>query len=236
MTKGIIYYTNNRLDEPIFSTVQKQIANSGLPIVSVSHTPLNFGKNFVLNEPSGIVTMIKQIEFALRKSDVDYVFFCEHDVLYPNSHFEFTPTRDDMFYYNSHVYRWDYPKDRLITYHRLISLSGLCVNRKFAHDHYKKRLTKMYENEFDKDTSREPLWARKWGYEPGTKKIRRGGFSDDDFETWESRLPIIDIRHKKTFSPPKTKLDDFTHLPENWNEITRDEVPGWNLKKMFNLV
>ncbi|MCS7092139.1 MAG: hypothetical protein NZM26_02200 [Patescibacteria group bacterium] len=234
--KGIIYYSDNRLDEPIFSIVQKLILQSKLPIVSVTHKRIELGENYVLNGPSTIVTMIKQIVMALDKSKVKYVFFCEHDVLYPPSHFEFTPPKDNIFYYNSNVWRWDYPQDRAIAYERLISLSGLCVNRQFALNHYRRRLKKILEEGFDKDTKRhEPDWARKWGYEPGTKKVRRGGFSDDDFETWESKDPLIDIRHNKNFSPRKVTLDSFKHPPTGWKEISIKNLPYWNLEEMFNL-
>lgn len=233
--KGIIYYTDNRLAEPLFSIVQKQILKAKLPIVSVSLRPLNFGKNIVLNKAPSFLTMLKQITKALEKSTANVVFFCEHDVLYPTSHFDFTPPRGDLFYYNAHVWRWDYPTDKLITYDRLISLSGLCVDRHFALDHYKRRLQKITELNLDKSTSHEPLWARKWGYEPGTKKIKRGGFSDDDFETWRSKEPLIDIRHKGTFSPPKITLDSFKHRPANWQETTIEKIPGWNLKELFKI-
>lgn len=159
--------------------------------------------------------MVKQILSCLERSTEDYVFFCEHDVIYPKSHFDFTPPRDDIFYYNSYVWRWDYPKERYITYDRLISLSGMCVNRLFALDHYQKRLAFIQAKGY-KNTLGEPDWVRKMGYEPGTKKIKRGGFSDDDFETWQSIEPIIDIRHGKTFSPRKVELKDFKHPPKNW--------------------
>ncbi len=237
MTKGIIYYTDNQLEEPIFSVVQKQILKSNLPIVSVSLSPINFGENIVLNNLSpNIVTMVKQITRALEESNADYVFFCEHDVLYPISHFDFVPLRDNIFYYNANVWRWKYPQNKAITYGRLISLSGLCVNREFALDHYKRRLAKILEMHWDLDTKRhEPDWARKWGYEPGTKKIKRGGFWDDDFEIWESPYPMIDIRHGKTFSPPKVTLESFRHKPINWREIVIEKIPGWDLKSLFNL-
>lgn len=236
MKKGIIYYTDNSLSDPIFSIVQAQISKSGLPIVSVSHSPINFGENFVLTLPANIVTMIKQIIIGLEKSETQYVFFCEHDVLYPPSHFDFTPGSDNIYYYNANVWRWKYPENYLITYDRLISLSGLCVNRKFALEHYKKRLSKIEEMNLDKDIKKhEPGWARKWGYEPGTKKMRRGGFSDDDFETWTSDTPMIDIRHGKNFSPPKVTLDGFKHPPTNWRQTTIDKIPGWDLQKLFNL-
>ena len=95
--KGIIYYTDNRLGEPIYSTAQKHILSSGLPIVSISLKPIDFGENIVLDLNPSFITMIKQIETGLEASKSDFVFFCEHDVLYPASHFEFTPPRDDIF-------------------------------------------------------------------------------------------------------------------------------------------
>lgn len=235
MNKGIIYYTDNRLGEPIFSIVQKLILNSGLPVVSVSLKPIDFGKNIVLKLTPGYLTMIKQIVTALEASESDCVFFCEHDVLYPLSHFDFTPDRDDIFYYNAHVWRWKYLNNLAITYDRLISLSSLCVNRKFALDHYKRRLKKIKDLKLEGDKRREPQWARRWGYEPGTKKVERGGFSDDNFETWRSKDPIIDIRHGKTFSQSKVTLDSFIHQPTNWRETTLDKIPGWDIKRMFNL-
>jgi len=235
MTKGIIYYTDNRLEEPIFSIVQNQILKSNLPIVSVSLKPIKFGKNFILDLSPNILTMTKQITKALEESKSDYVFFCEHDVLYPVSHFDFTPPSDNIYYYNANVLRWDYPKDRLITYDRLLCLSGLCVSRKFALDHYQKRLNKIQEMGYTGTESRDPGWARKWGYEPGTKKIRRGGFSDDDFSTWHSKTPIIDIRHKKTFSPPKVTLESFIHRPHRWRQLKFGDITGWKLKELFSL-
>ncbi len=240
-SKGIIYYTDNKLSEPIFGIVQNQIKSAiaglhpAITITTVSLFPINFGANFVLPLKRGYVTMVKQITKALEESTSNYVFFCEHDCLYPPSHFEFTPTKDDIFYYNANVLRWDYPKDRLIKYDRLISLSGLCVNRKFALDHYQKRLSKIEELNLEAEGRREPSWARTWGYEPGTKKIKRGGFSDDDFETWNSKEPVIDIRHKKTFSPPKVTLDSFIHKPNNWQEVTLANLPFWDLKSLFRL-
>lgn len=235
MTKGIIYYTDNRLGEPIFSIVQNQILKSGLPIVSVSLKPIDFGENIVMDLSPGFLTMIKQITRALEASESDYIFFCEHDVLYPLSHFDFTPERDDIFYYNANIWRWKYPDDLAISYDRLISLSSLCVNRKFALDHYNLRLKKIAEKGWEKDKSHEPLWARRWGYEPGTKKIKRGGFADDDFETWTSKDPVIDIRHGKTFSQSKVTLDSFIHPPTNWRKTTLDKIVGWDIKKMFNI-
>ncbi len=233
MNKGIIYYTHNKLGEPIFSIVQKYILKAGLPIVSCSLEPIDFGRNITLNLLPGIQTLWEQIFSALAMSDANIVFFAEHDVLYHPSHFEFNPPRNDLFYYNVNVWRWDYPKNRAITYDRLISLSGLCANRLFALKHFEKRLDMIEKNGWDTDTSREPQWARRMGYEPGTKSIKRGGYFDEEFDTWRSEFPLVDIRHDRTFSKRKVTLDSFKHQPENWQEMPAFKILGWNLEEVF---
>ncbi len=236
MTKSIVYYTDNRTGEPIISLAKKYIAASGLPIVSCSLQPIDFGENYVLKDRvRSYPTMVEQILIALKHSTSDYVFFCEHDVLYHKSHFDFTPPTDTIYYYNVNNWRWRYPTNVAICYDYLASLSALCCNRKLALDHFERRLRVADEQGLSKLRSREPIWARRWGYEPGTKKVRRGGFSDESYEIWKSEYPNIDIRHKWTLSHPKTFLSDFRHAPRNWREIDIRNIPEWDLKTLFNL-
>lgn len=237
MTKGAIYYTDFNVDPLIMKACQDQLRNNfNGKIVSISlNKPLSFGKNIVLKEKRGYPTMVKQIILGLEALDTDIVFFLEHDVLYSRSHFDFTPPRDDIFYYNENVWRWMFGSDKAIQHDRMIPLSSLCVNREFALAHYKLRLRMIKANGWDKLSSGDQKWVRKIGYEPGTKKRRRGGITDDDFATWKSEFPNIDIRHDKTFSPTKIKLEDFKHKPKWWKEISVDEIIGWKLKKLFNL-
>ena len=91
------------------------------------------------------------------------------------------------------------------------------------------------KNELSERRAREPRWARKFGYEPGTKLRRRGGVTNEEHVKWKSEYPNIDIRHKRTFSSPKTHLSDFKYPPTNWIEGKASEIPGWNLKELFNL-
>lgn len=234
--KGIIYYTDNRLGAPIIPICQQFIQNAGLPIVSCSLRPIDFGKNVVLEgRERSYPTMVEQILAALKASETKYVFFCEHDVLYHPCHFDFTPERDDIYYYNVNNWRWEYPKDRLISYSGLTSLSMMCCNRELAIQHYEYRHKLIEEWGLDKIRSREPRWARKFGYEPGTKVRRHGGVTDEEHIKRRSVLPNIDIRHGRTFSHPKVTLESFRHLPSDWQESTLDEIPGWNLKELFNL-
>jgi hypothetical protein len=237
MSSGVIYYTDCLIEDPIKSIVQKHISDSGLPIVSSSLKPIDFGINSVVDKERGYATMVEQILTALENLNTDIVFFCEHDVLYPKCHFDFTPPRDDIYYYNRNIWRWDYPRDLLITYKGLVSLSGLCAYRGLVLDHYQRRHKKIIENGWDKIISKEPSWARKMGYEPGTKKKKRGGFSDEEFDTWSSYIPIVDIRHEGTYTRTKVTLDSFKHPPDpsTWKETTLEKIPGWNLKSLFNL-
>jgi len=236
MDKGIIFYTDNRLREPIRSLAQKYIKDVGLPIVSCSLAPIDFGENYVLEgRERSYPTMVDQIIIALEHSLADYVFFCEHDVLYHPSHFDFTPPTDDIYYYNVNNWRWWQGAPTAITYSGLTSLSSLCVNRELAlkHYHYRKEVIEKWG--LDKIRSREPRWARKFGYEPGTKKRRNGGFTDEDHVKRRSELPNIDVRHRGTFSRPKVTLAEFTHLPSDWREEPIENIPGWDLKALFNL-
>jgi hypothetical protein len=230
MTKGIIYYTDNKLSEPLFSLVKGKIAASGLHIVSASLQPMLFGDNKVIMGEPGYITMMKQIISCLERSHEDYVFFCEHDVLYPLYHFDFIPPRDDIFYYNENVWRWQIGSDKVIRYDRMLPLSCLCVSRALALKYYLLRERKINEAGMDAFNSHEPALARRWGYEPGTKKRKRGGLTDDDFATWYSYRPVIDVRHKGAFSPPKVTLDSFRHAPENWTERQISEIVEWPLK------
>ena len=237
MKRGAIYYTDNRLDHKMLSVCQKQLRDSfDDEIISVSLKPINFGKNIVLeNRVRSYPTMITQILMALETSTADYVFFTEHDILYHKSHFDFIPSRNDIYYYNSYNYRWRWGTNVAITYENLTSLSGMCCNRELAIEHYKYRIKVMLEQNLDKNRGREPRWARRFGYEPGTKKKKRGGITNEDSEKWKSEYPNVDIRHENTFSHPKTFLSNFRHQPDKWQETTIDKVPGWDLKGLFNL-
>ena len=230
MDKGIIYYTHNVCDPKIFEAVQKTIQKSGLPIVSCSLKPINFGKNIVLDLEPGIVTMTKQIVKALENSESKYVFFAEHDVLYHETHFDFTPPTDDTYYYNENVWRWDFPNDRLIGYDGLKSLSGMCCNCELAINHYRKKLELIIKNRWE--NGRDPYWARRIGYEPG-KPRRRGGFMDEKTDTWKSKYPLVDIRHRGTITKPKVELSSFRKQPTGWKEITFNQLEGWNF---YNII
>lgn len=232
--KGIIYYTDSELDERIADPVMRSILVSGLPVTSASLKPLPFGDNLVFDMRRGYATMVTQIVSCLERSKETYVFFCEHDVLYHPSHFDFTPYKDDIFFYNTNTWRWKFGTGTAIQHDRMISLSGLCVNREFALDHFTRRLKAIIDKGLDVKDDPTLKQARIWGFEPGTKSTRRGGFSDDNYETWISAYPNIDIRHNKTLTMSKVTLGSFTHRPKWWEEKSIKEIDGWSLATIWN--
>ena len=236
MKKAILYYTDNKIKEPIVPLCQEYIKKSSLPIISVSLEPINFGKNIVLkNRKRSYPTMVDQIVEGLKQIEADQVFFCEHDVLYHPSHFEFNISDSNLFYYNDNVWRWEYPSPRLITYERLMSLSTLTAGTELLLRHFLYRQYLVRKWEWSEVRSREPRWARRMGYEPGIKKKKRGGITNEDYGAWQSKYPNIDIRHGKTFTRSKCYLSDFKHQPKGWKESTIDKIDGWELQSLFNL-
>lgn len=79
---GMVYYTDNRLNDRIMNASQKQLtkAVNGHQVVNVSLKPMDFGENIVIEGKRGPLTMFKQILAGLNKSTADYVFLCEHDI------------------------------------------------------------------------------------------------------------------------------------------------------------
>jgi hypothetical protein len=114
-------------------------------------------------------------------------------------------------------------------------VSGICVNRKLAVKHYQKRLKYISKKGYKQTPNRSsPRWARIMGYEPG-KSVTAGGFTYEKIDDWKSEYPNIDIRHRECVTASQMTLDRFRRKPENFVSVTVDKVPGWNLKKMFNL-
>ena len=238
LDKGIIHYTDNRLEKlnrewRLPELAQQFIWNADLPVVTCSLKPMPFGTNVVVDMEPGILTMYHQILKALETHWTDYVFFCEHDVLYHPSHFEFKPERDDTFYYNVNVWRVHPFLNLAVTYDNMVSVSGMCVNRGLAIDHYKHRIKVCYDKGYDKEPkTRNPHWGRHMGFEPGkSKRVRE--LRSEKFTTWKSASPNIDLRHRLTTTIPKLYTEHFNVFPDGWISTTIDKVPGWNLAYLY---
>lgn len=212
---GIIYYTDNRLDPKIAEAVQQQLLSIGLPIVSASLAPIDFGENYVVNIERGYHAYFTQIATALEYSTSDVIFFCEHDNLMHRSHFEFTPPSKDKFYYDLNW--WKVRKDGLAVHWDAVQVSGLVCYRELALAYYKERLARFDDKNFDRK------------FEPTI---------NTEYETWWADYPSIDIRHEKNLTYNKWKLDHFRKRDTavNFQESTIDKIPGWDNNMLRNIL
>jgi DNA-directed RNA polymerase subunit RPC12/RpoP len=217
-TAGCVYYSDCRPDPAILDASRRTIERSGLPIVAVTLQPIDWtaAHNIVLPLERGYLAMFKQILAGLEALDTEFAFLVEHDLLYHSSHFEFRPTRGDRYYYNQNVYKVDAQSGHALHY-LCNQTSGLCASRQLLIEHYRKRVAAVERDGF----------SRRNGFEPGTRKIRHGGFDDVHHDTWMSAYPNIDIRHGTCLTKSRWKKDEFRNqrYTAGWTES--DSVPGW---------
>lgn len=229
-TKGIIFYTDNQLDEKIAQPVRDRLSkisqDKNIPIVSASLKRMNFGvKN--IRFPSlqrGYLAMFKQILGALENSKADIIFFTEHDVLYHPSHFDFIPPDENTFYYNQNV--WYLRPDGFALHYDVNQLSGLCGYREALIIHFRERLERIEKEGF----------TRYMGFEPFTHN-RVQWQNNFKCYVWKSEYPNIDIRVGVNSTGMRWRKDQYRnqHLLVNWMESTSDKIPGWTAQD-FNFL
>lgn len=223
-TKGILYYSDNRLGIRLAGKVKKQIANIGLPITSVTLKPTDFGKNIHFKGERGYLTMAKQILTGLEAMTEEIVYFCEHDVLYHTDHFKFTPEAD-KWYYNGNY--WFIREDGFAIHYDAKTLSGLVVYRETAIKHFRERVKYM-------EDQGENLKMLHVGFEPFTHGRVKWNFWCD-YEVFMPQNPNIDISHGQNTTWKRWKQKDFIRKPKFWEESTAENIPGWgNVKDVIN--
>lgn len=207
LSKGIIYYTDSQLDPKIAELVRQQLLSIGLPIVSASLEPLDFGDNYHVKMKRGYEAYFTQILTCLENATTDVVFFCEHDNLMHLSHFNYIPPTKDKFYYDLNW--WKVRKDGLAVHWDAAQVSGLVCYRELALAYYRERVKTFNADSFDRK------------FEP-TVNI--------EYETWWAEYPSIDIRHDRNLTYNKWKLDHFRkkETAVNFTQSTIDKIPGWN--------
>jgi hypothetical protein len=240
VTKGIIYYTDNRLDEKIMAMCQEQLKKVHLPITSVSLAPIDFGENIVYPGERGYLTMAKQILTGLEDMTVDVVFFAEHDVLYHPSHFDFTPLKKGVYYYNTNSWMLRIDDGHgLYYFHR--SLSGICAYRETLIKHYKERIKKIEAlilesgntgmvKSTENDENEVPLkeGIHRLGFEPGTHS-RPERIDYLPAENYRSQFPNLDIKHKHNLTKNRWTIDQFRDksVAKTWKEVENYQIEGW---------
>lgn len=212
--KGIIYYTDNQLDPKIMEACQQQLLKSGLPITASSLKKIDFGDKKV-RFPSlkrGHFAMFKEMLGALENSDANIIFFCEHDVLYHPSHFDFTPLQKDVFYFNTNVWKVDSVTGKALKVDKCEQISGMCAWKELALSYVREKMKQIESDGFDKH------------YEPRGKR-----------ENWSSKEPLVDIRHDGNFTPNRWSKEQFRNQ-DNTKGWTEGECPDWAKEIMDKII
>lgn len=178
----IIYYTSNKEDPAFEKRVRKNIlkVSNGLPIISVSHKPIDFGMNICVgNVGTSGFNMFRQVQIACEKAKTKYVISAEADCLYPPDYFSFIPKRDNVAYRNRHLYvmpdrrSYFFLKEEGATHAQI-------VGREF----YLKTLNKLFKD--------APQWNEKEKNFPKERLGKEDVFNDIQY--WKTENPVFQIK------------------------------------------
>ena len=219
----MIYYTDNNCKKHIALKVRQvltQIArNKNMSIISVSLKPIDFGLNIVMPFKRGNLTMFRQILTGIQNTDADIIFFTEHDIIYHESHFDFTPPEKNVFYYNQNIWSVDTITGQALFYY-LRQTCNVCVFRDVAIKHYRNRIDRI---------EKEPF-TRRMGYEPGTHKAPRG-FDQYTSGLYWSKHPNVDIRHTTNLTGKRFKKEQYRNQKNLKGWTLANEIPFWGKTK-----
>ena len=111
--RTICYYSANTEDpafeQRIIDDLKKKAGD--IPIVSVSHKPMDLGTNICVGEdkPFSYTSEWKQVLIALKAAKTKFVIAAESDCLYPPEYFTFTPPEERMIYQYDNIWMvWKY--------------------------------------------------------------------------------------------------------------------------------
>lgn len=153
-----IYYTANVIPNSFAERVREQIlrAIGDMPLISVSHKPIDFGKNIVVNLRREHFNIYKQAYRGVMEAKTRYVAMAEDDIFYSVEHFDYIPVKD-TFAYDRNIwglYTWIKPP--VFSYKGRRNLSMLICERDLFLKVMKERFAKYNEDNYPKHLFGEP--------------------------------------------------------------------------------
>jgi hypothetical protein len=178
----IIYYTSNRENPDFEKRVQENLLKvcGGLPIISVSHKPINFGHNICVGDvgTSGF-NMFRQVQIACREAKTTFVVSAEADCLYPPDYFTYRPKELDIPYRDSNLYVMPDARDYFF-YKEEGATHAQIVGREF----YLKTLDKLFDGSSEWNTE-EKNFPKERYHKPDVF---------DKIAYWKSENPVFQIK------------------------------------------
>ncbi|MBI4137316.1 hypothetical protein HY469_04605 [Candidatus Roizmanbacteria bacterium] len=178
----IIYYTSNREKPEFEKRVRENILKvaGGLPIVSVSQKPIDFGRNICVGNVgvSGF-NMFRQVQIACEEATTPFVISAEADCVYPPDYFQFIPPREDAPYRTNNLYVMPDARD-FFFYKKEGATHAQIVGREF----YLERLGTLFNG------------APRWHAAEKNFPKERWGHADifDEVLYWKTKNPVFQIK------------------------------------------
>lgn len=213
----IVFYTANIVPESFMRQVQFQLlkAAGNIPIISVSHKPMSFGKNIVVDLPRHHLSIYKQALIGAKGAETRYIALCEDDVLYSPEHFKHRPQPGKFAYNLGHwgIHTWE--KDPVLSWKGRRNLCQLVCERDLFVEAMEERFAKHGD---DVDIS---IWA-----EPG-KYERHLGVTPRETEEFWTNPPNVVFSHETALS--YENLGTRKRL----GELRATEIPVWGTAKQI---
>jgi hypothetical protein len=202
----IIYYTSNREHSGFEERVKENLLKvcGGLPIISVSHKPIDLGQNICVGDVgvSGF-NMFRQVQIACQAATTPFIISAEADCLYPPDYFEFRPPKIDVCYRDNNLYVM--PDQRDYFFHKKEGAThAQIVGREF----YLDTLNKLFEG--------APQWSPEEKNFPKERLRKADVF--DIIEYWTSPNPVFQIKTHRG-------MRYYTHS----DRTPIPELPYWGL-------
>lgn len=210
----IIYYSSNQERPEFEQRIRDNIlaVSAGLPIISVTHKPIDFGKNICVGDvgASGF-NMFRQVQIACREAKTRFVLSAEADCLYPPDYFTFVPPREDICYRDKNLYVM--PQHRSFFWKKEEGAThAQIVGREF----YLKTLDKLF------------VGAPEWSVEERNfpkerlRKKQEDVFKKNEIEFYETENAVVQIKTSQS-------MRHYTHS----DRVSRDELPYWGTGRQF---
>lgn len=215
----VVFYTANQVPLEFFKMTQMTLwdAIGDTAVVSVSHKPVNFGINILVDMPRSQYSIYKQVLIGARAAKTEYVALCEDDVLYHAEHFKFRP-KDGHWGYNMNawsIFTWGDPLFSYKAPSGRRNLNGLIANRE--------QLIMYLEERFSLWPDPDTVDIRNFG-EPGKYDNQLGTtpYPSEDFYT---NPPNIVFSHQANLQ--------FAGLGTRkaMGQIRATEIPYWGTAK-----
>lgn len=209
-----IIYCSSNMERPEFEErIRKNILEvcGGLPIVSVTQKPIDFGHNICVGSDVGVsgFNFFRQCQLACAAAKTRFVISAEADCLYPPDYFQWLPERDDICYRNRNLYVM--PQHRAYFWKKEEGAThAQVVGRQF----YLDRLTFLFEG--------CPQWSAEERNFPKERRKQEDVFRPHMIDYYDTGNPVVQIKTSQS-------MRHYT----NSDRQARHEISYWGTGESF---